>query len=247
MRSNVLTILMLLTGIIFPIHGATASVIKPTGDLKDNYKLHHRVIIYNDLSSYRDSGKASQNTSGTLISQLYSADDFSGNNNDKTKIMKDIENPQLTQFSIKPLNMITGYSLSQQKQDELINGNKKVNNHKDTTVGSFLNAFKDDPILQTIYFTSKDLAFGYKKTIANSLQLDFDMDAEDYKNQENLWKKNALRMDRELTDEENKKIEQEARNIFTLIVDSYKNILYVVLVIFIALYISFRYFLIKYI
>ena len=238
---------MLLTGIIFPIHGATASVIKPTGDLKDNYKLHHRVIIYNDLSSYRDSAKTSQNTSGTLISQLYSADDFSGNNNDKTKIMKDIENLQLTQFSIKPLNMITGFSLNQQKQDELINGNKKANDHKDTTVGSFLNAFKDDPILQTIYFTSKDLAFGYKKTIANSLQLDFDMDAEDYKNQENLWKKNALRMDRDLTDEENKKIEQEARNIFRLIVDSYKNILYVVLVIFAALYISFRYFLIKYI
>ncbi len=238
---------MLLTGIIFPIHGATASVIKPTGDLKDNYKLHHRVIIYNDLSSYRDSAKTSQNTSGTLISRLYSADDFSGNNNDKTKIMKDIENLQLTQFSIKPLNMITGFSLNQQKQDELINGNKKSTNHKDTTVGSFLNAFKDDPILQTIYFTSKDLAFGYKKTIANSLQLDFDMDAEDYKNQENLWKKNALRMDRELTDEENKKIEQEAGNIFRLIVDSYKNILYVVLVIFAALYISFRYFLIKYI
>ncbi len=238
---------MLLTGIIYPIYGANASVIKPSGDLKDNYKLYHRVIIYNDLSSYGDSGKTSKNSSGTLISQLYSADNFSGNNNDETKIIEDIENPQLTQFSIKPLNMITGFSLSQQKQDELINGNKKANNQKDVTVGSFLNAFKDDPILQTIYFTSKDLAFGYKKTVANSLQLDFDMDAQDFKNQEELWKKNALRIDRALTEEENKKIEREARNIFRLLVDSYKNILYVVLIIFVALYISFRYFLIKYI
>jgi hypothetical protein len=83
--------------------------------------------------------------------------------------------------------------------------------------------------------------------MANSLQLNFDMDAEDYKNQEKLWERNALRIDRAFTEAENKKIEREAGNIFRLIVDSYKNILYVALIIFLALYIFFRYFLIKYI
>lgn len=234
---------MLLIGIIFLIQGANASVIKSADNLKNNYKLHHRIILYNDLSSYSDPGRSSQNNKKIFISKLYSADDISGYNNDKTKILRDLENTRLPQYTAKSLNIITGFSLNRAKQDELINRHKNDN----VPVGSFLDTFKDEPILQTIYFTSKDLAFGYKKTIANSLQLDFNMNAIDYKNQEILWKRNMLQTERANTEAEKKNIKQETSLIFRLIVDSYKNILYVVLIIIVALYISFRYVLIKYI
>ncbi|MBL4894614.1 MAG: hypothetical protein JKY59_07085 [Emcibacter sp.] len=217
-----------------PAYYANATVIKSTDTLKNNYELHHRVIIYNNLSSYQNPKNKQK-----LISRDTSDYDLFNESNDGTQKQPDIDSNKLTRFPIK--NPV------QKTQSDLILDNEQNDDNENISVGSALDSFKEDPLLQTIYFTSKDLIFGYKKRIANIMQLGFDMETENYKKQRDLWGNRIEKIEQPLTDKEKAILKREGKILFGLIAESYKNIIYVILTMLAALLLSFRYILNRYI
>lgn len=236
MQLNVLTtfIFLIMFGLFVPMHSSNAVVIKSTDKAKKNYEIHHRVIIYNNLSTYLNTDKK-QN----LISQQSSNFNFFDTIKTKDSKSQNFDNSRLTRFPIS-------HSTSKNQSGFQFN-NIGNNDYEEIPIGSFLDNFKDDPILQTIYFTSKDLIFGYKRKIANVMQIGFDMEAKKYNATTNFWSDRTETKEIQLTQEDQNAIKQENRILFGFIKESYKNIILVMLTMVAALLISFRYILNKYI
>ena len=243
MKLIILTIYIFLAGISFPVADACAGVIKSSDKMESNYALHHRIIIYNDLTSFQTKPDKKK-----FVSQEYSANMPLIKDAVKPVNITDLENAGLTPLPIYNLTLNTPYSSLSFMQSNLMSGESEEEGKIDNmSVGSFLDSFKDDPKFRTIYFTSKDLIFGYKKTIANVLNLDFDMENDDYKKLALSQSRNQNRFEKELTESERKHVVQQASHIFRYITESYKPILYTLLAMIASLYICFRYILSRYI
>ncbi len=262
-RLGVFTTVFILTSFFYPASNVNAVVIKSTDKLNNNYELHHKIINYNNLSSYQNNNKQNlislQNISDLLI------DDQGKRSNSPT------ENNEikLTQFPIDTSDMETIFSLNitskdqtdllpenergDNYQEKVISSfldsfdNGKDNNDENILVGSFLDSFKDDPLLKSIFFTSKDLVFSYKRKIANVLQLGFESEESDYKKYVDTRNISPEEADRPLTAEERKNLKREAELLSGYISDSYLTIIYIFAAMFAAIYLSFRYILNKYI
>ncbi len=247
MRLGVFTIFILLAGRFIPADHANAVVIKSTDTLKSNYEMHHSVVIYNNLSSYQNIQKKTFDNKQTMISQLYSTHDTFDSNKDKPISSNELEKINLTQFPISTSILETSYTYTSKERAKLFLENDQNDNYMEMPVGSFLDSFKNDPLLRTIFFTSKDLIFSYKKKIANILQLGFDMEANDYKNYHESWRNEQDTAKKRLGQKGGENMKREAGLLFGVISESYKTILYTILIILVTVYISFRYFLNKYI
>ena len=247
MRWGTVIFYIILSGILIPAYEANAVIIKSTDTLQNNYSLHHRVIIYNDLASYKNTNNKHVKNDQVKLSQQFSSYDRFDNIKDTPENIPDLKNTKLTKFHISNSNMKKPYDFISSERANLDLKNSLNSNFDDLPIGTFLESFKEDPLLQTIYFTSKDMIFSYKKKIANVLQLGFDMDENDYKNFEGSWQQEQEALERLLYSKDNQNLKREARFLFGFILDSYKTIIYVILSILAVVYISFRYFLNKYI
>ncbi|VAW04626.1 hypothetical protein MNBD_ALPHA01-1159 [hydrothermal vent metagenome] len=245
MKLIILTIFIFLAGISFPAGDACAGVVKSSDRMESNYALHHRIIIYNDLTSFQTKPDKKK-----FVSQEYSADRPLIKDAVKPVNMADFENGGRATLPIYNLTLNTPYTSLSFMQSNLMSGEgegKEEGEIDSMSVGSFLDSFKDDPKFRTIYFTSKDLIFGYKKTIANVLNLDFEMENDDYKKLALSQSRNQNRFEKKLTESERKHVVQQASHIFKYITESYKPILYTLLAMIASLYICFRYILSRYI
>ncbi len=243
MKLNILMIYIFMAGISFPVADVCAGVVKSSDRVESNYDLHHRIIIYNDLTSFQTTPDEKR-----FVSREYSADRPLIKDAVRPVNMADLENAGLTPPPMYNLTLNTPYTSLSFMQSNLMSGEGEEESEIDSmSVGSFLDSFKDDPKFRTIYFTSKDLIFGYKKTIANVLNLDFDMENDDYRKMALSQSRHQNRFERELTESEKKHVIQEASHIFRYITESYKPILYTLLAMIASLYICFRYILSRYI
>jgi len=247
MRLSRLTIFMLLAGILVPVYQAKAVVITSADKWKSNYKIHHRIIIYDDLSSYQNTRNRQINNRQGLISLQFSSGNFFDDNVRVSKILPNIENTKLAQLPNNTSSLGPTYSLTSITQSNLIFGNKQADDYQEIPVGSSLESFKTDPLLQIIYFTSKDLMFNYKKKITNMLQLEFDMKSAGHRNNTGPWRNRQLEKEKPFTQYEQKILKQETKILFGFMTESYKVIVFVFIGMIGALFISFRYILNRYI
>lgn len=247
MRSNLLTIFLLLAGFFVPVCEVNAVVIKSTDNLEKNYAIHHRTIIYNDLSSYQNSYDKQRNNEQSIMNQKYPTYNSFNRNKNKLKNIENLEDTKLTQFSLNSPYLETTFPPVLNNQSDLIFNNGGRGNHEEVPLGSFLDDFKEDPLLLTIYFTSKSLIFGYKKKIANILQLGFDTEEKDYQTFRSSRKDSSLEMDSLIEKDEEKNLKQKNRFSPEITKDSYKNTIYVVIAMLAGLFLCFRYILNKYI
>ncbi|PCI51233.1 MAG: hypothetical protein COB49_02585 [Alphaproteobacteria bacterium] len=247
MRLGLFTISIVLSGIFIPVYQASSGIIKSTDGLKTNYEIHHRIIIYNSLSSYRNINDKMPGNEQNIINVPYGADNFFVGKDIESRYLPETKDTKPSRFpiSISNLNGIYANSLS----TDLLLGHDHENHYQELQVGSFLDNFKNEPLLQTIYFSSKDLMFSYRRKVANILQLGFDMDAKDYKisgrsGEKMSWKNNPN--DKERSRKEHL-LKQKSGSFSMMVSESYETIFLVILTIFGAIYMSFRYILNKYI
>ncbi len=239
MRYNVITLLIILTGFLLPVSQASAIVIKSIDPPKDNYEIHHRVIIYQNLSSYRRSGNRQSFTAQGLISG-HSLDKYI-----QPLSMKNGNSP--SEFSPDITNSIVPYSTMITPGNSIIPGKGQYISPQETVVGGFLDNLKDNPALRTIYFTSRDLIFGYRRNVTNVMQLGFNMDPDDYRKNRDFWGDNTKEDMRILTEREKKAIRQQTGLILGIVSQSYKDIFLILLALIGTLYLFLRYILNKYI
>jgi len=235
----------LIIGLFLPIALSNAVVIVPTDALKSNDEIHQRIFFYSDLARSQNLGYQKNSEAKKLSKELrlnnrlLSADTLSDD--------EDEEDPNLTNFPLHKPDIKLKENFFSLPQSDALMTHSSENDLGATSVGSFLDSFKDDAALRTIYFTSKDLKFSYRKNVANILNLGFQMGADDYKNNKHIWAEEQKKLERELTGSEKKNINLEANSIFVYIATSYKKILYTLLFIVVSLYIIFRYILNRYI
>lgn len=230
MRLGVFAFFLLLTGIFIPEIEVNAGVIRSSDKRESNYAIHQRIIIYTKLSSYQNSDPNTYKYDLGLVGRQDSIRNISN-----TLYLQSQTSPGFA----KPDRSLLAHGITSRNQD--------YSDILTAPVGFFLEDFKNDPILKTIYFSSKDLIFSYQKKTANILQLGFDMDS-DEKKQFKGPGRNALRIqERALTQRDKQRLKQENRSLFSQLSESYKTIIYVILAIFGTIYLSFRYVLNKYI
>lgn len=247
MRLGILTIVIFFAGNFFAAYKASAGVIKSTDTLRSNYEMHHRVIIYDNLSSYRNVHRKTLDDKQKMINRLYFSNDTFEHKKNKSIGVNKLERINLTQFPISTSMLATPYIYTSKDRARLFLENDQGGNYMEMPVGSFLDSFKDDPLLRTIYFTSKDIIFSYRRKIANVLQLGFDVKANDYQYSNDSWKIQQEAAKRQLSQTDRHNIKPEDGRLFWLISEAYETALYAILAILATLYISFRYFLNKYI
>jgi len=239
MRYNVTTLFIILTGFLLPVSQGGAVVIKSIDPPKGNYEIHHRVIIYQNLSSYRTSGDQQTFTAQGRISghspDKYLQDFSMRNGNSPTKFSPEVTNPAAPY----PTLITPGSNITP--------GQGQYISPRETVVGGFLDNLNDNPTLRTIYFTSKDLIFSYKKKATSVMQLGFNMDPEDYRKHRDFWGDNTEADRRILTEKEKKVTGEQTGIILGIISQSYKNIFFILLALIGTLYLCFRYILNKYI
>ncbi|MCF8475152.1 MAG: hypothetical protein K9G26_10695 [Emcibacter sp.] len=160
-----------------------------------------------------------------------------------------MEQAPVNENPIKELRLRSSYNAetSTQKYNNLTQNNSIANEIEETAVGSFLDSFKDDPLMKTIYFTSRDLTFSYQKKIANLFQLGFDMEPSEYEKYMASLYENSEEPKIEYSDQEKNIMKEEASNLFRLISEYFSTILYFLAGMIGALYLFIRYILIKYI
>ncbi len=242
MRLGSMTWLIIIIGISLQSYTANAVIIKPSNSIGSDYKLHHKIIIYNDLSSFQNLHNHELSDGESEYNKIYLS----------KKIKKagnlEREEKQLTQRPLEDTNQKLKFSYSSLASNKARN----IEEDKDGSlvvppVGGFLDTFKDDPTFRTIYFTSRALKFSYQKNVANIFSLGFQMDADDYKKDNPNW--NRINDDpiKVSTEKEKKNLAKEGKILFGLISESYKTILYSILAMIAALYFSIRYILSKYI
>jgi len=239
MRYNVTTLFIILTGFLLPVSQASAVVIKSIDPPKDNYEIHHRVIIYQNLSSYSTSGNRQTFTAQGMINS-HSLDKYIQplsirNGNSPPGFPPDVTNP------------IVPYSTVITPGNSIIPGEGQYISPQETVVGGFLDNLKDNPALRTIYFTSRDLIFGYRKNVTNVMQLGFNMDPDDYRKNRDFWGDNTEEDMKILTEREKNVIREQTGLILGIVSQSYKDIFLMLLALIGTLYLFFRYILNKYI
>ena len=238
MRLGVFTIFLLLAGAFIPESEVSAGVIKSPDKLDGNYAIHQRFIVYNNLSSYRNRGPAPNKYDVDLVRQPASVNNISASG------FPEAESPFFSN-GISSKNQT--YSDILKIPVTLISGENPTTRNQQNDVGTFLDNFKSDPLLKTIYFSSKDLIFSYQKKTANILQLEFDMDADENKNFKGPVRNTSKITEKSLTQIEKKKLKHANKSLFLQISESYKTILYIILAIFGTIFLSFRYILNRYI
>ena len=213
-----LSIFCLLLASIFLIGNASyAGVVKTKNNLDRNYDIHYRVIIFNDLSSFQKNTKKQSLAKQYMISSSFDETISKPDNSlSQDKDREDI----LAKKKPDDISFAT-LSLAQEKQ--------ALNDFGELPVGSFLDDFKDDPKLRTVYFTSKDLIFSYKRKIANSMNLGLEENPDSL---ENLSRLNFNNKELPLTSGDEERLKQESKFLFGLISESYKTIIYVLLILF---------------
>lgn len=235
-----MTCLIIMVGITLQAYAANAGVIKPSNSIGSDYKIHHRTIIYNDLSSFQNLRNHELSSGEKQYNKIFLSD--------KIKKASDLNEEESMQPPLKNTNQKLKFSYSSLAP----NKSRNIEEDKDGSllvpvVGGFLDTFKDDPTFRTIYFTSKSLRFSYQKNIANIFSLGFQMDADDYKRDNPDWNRFNDNPIEGFTEKEKKNLVKERRFLFGLISESYKTILYSILAMVAALYLSIRYILSKYI
>ena len=181
-----MTWLIIMIGISLQSYTANAGVIKPSNSIGSDYKLHHRTIIYNDLSSFQNLQK-----NEFLDDKNQDNDTLFSNEISKARDLDKEDNRQFSQRPLEDTNQKLKFSYSSLSTNKA----RDIEEDKDGSlvvpvVGGFLDTFKDDPTFRTIYFTSKSLKFSYQKNIANIFSLGFQMDADDYKKNNPNWNHN---------------------------------------------------------
>lgn len=218
-----------------------ADVITTPDKGDNNYNLHYRIVVQNAPQN-------SQNIKSGLTETIstYSTDSLLSKNISGSQDITAADSFSFTRFSAEQTRLKAPFVNDQLLQGNLGNGTNPNADFVDMSVGAFLDDLKDDPTLRTIYFTSKDLTFSYRKRVANLLKLGIEMEDGEEENIQHPW-----RADREiaeqLTEQEKKILKRETGLLFGLISESYKNIFLVLLTMIGALYLSFHYILNKYI
>jgi len=110
-----------------------------------------------------------------------------------------------------------------------------------TSERTFLDHFKNDPKLRTIYFTSKDLVFSYKNSAKNIMSLGFDMKQSDYIKAARSDRRLNEKYERPATAHEKRNAAREFSGLKYYVTESYWVILSVLFILMAALYLSFRY------
>ncbi|WP_339865380.1 hypothetical protein [Paremcibacter congregatus] len=218
---------LLFPGLLAPLFASHAGIIQSDTKKKDAYELHHNIIIYNKLSSFQN--RREQNPPNIFDPAAFST-------------------PQAATFSPEGFSSLTSHSVPPLTQGIIEPAGPAFTSLPGAggVVGSFLDNFKDDPSLRTIYFTSKAITFGYQKKVANIMQLDFDMAQENYRQVEHT-RDLGFAVEGPLTDQEAVAIKQETRFIFGFLSQAYFDILLVLATMVGGLYLCFRYVLGRYI
>jgi len=208
--------------------------------------LHHRIILYNNSGNSQRRKREK-----SMVHTDFSEKKFPNVTQESSIKTQGLENstPSGLLYNNSKLHRNYGpnYNPASLFQDSLITGNDHFSDENVTSTGSFLDSFKDDPKFKTIYFTSKDLMFSYKKTVSNVMNLGFDMDANDYNQMIKSSPEINNRYQKSIAENETTKIAPGSGLIFQHISESFKTILFMLLTLVMALYLSFRYILNKYI
>lgn len=237
MKQTLLTISMFFIGIFFPGPVIYAGVVKSSGQLENNYDIQQNIIIYDLLSSYQIPGG----------NQIRFRQKYIGANSNNTFNLPVFNRDGFGQISSSNPGQQVLYSSTKMVLDGMMIPQRQGSDFIETSVGTFLDSFKDDPTLRTIYFTSKDLKFSYNNKIRNGLQLEFDMEAMNFEKLRKQRLENSRENFRPLTKLEKQNLRLETGYLFGLIAESYKSIILISIGLLGFLFLFFRFFLNKYI
>jgi len=253
MRFNLLTLCMVLAGLLLPIYSASAGVITSSGPPSDKHDNPYKAIIYQNLSHNPVSLRSF--TTQNLVNSPYlnryplpylNKYPLTGSTG-SSSLLPTASRRQLSGFTLDNSNPEATYISGLARQNGPAAGENLNGDMPDVVIDAFLDKLKNDSSLRTIYFTSKDLVFNYRRQSSNILQLGFNMIPDDYKNYRSPWQENPNETEITLRGKEKNNLQQQAGILFGLISKSYKNIFYILLALSAALYICFRYILNKYI
>lgn len=247
MRLGVLTIFLLLAGTFIPESSVNAGVIRSSDTRGSNYAIHQRIIVYNNLSSYQNNGNSPYNYDQVRIGRPYSQNNTSDTPYAQSLPVSGISETEPSLFANSISSRNQTYSDILKIPVALLSGENINSLNQTNDVGTFLDNFKNDPLLKTIYFSSKDLIFSYQKKTGNILQLGFEMETDGKQRFKGPEAKNSRKIEQPLTQLEKNRLKQESKSLFSQISESYKTILYIILAISGTIFLIFRYILNKYI
>jgi|GEM_PF-3536249 len=241
MKLFLVAISAVMAGFFISAQGACAGVVKSSNHPESNFDMHLRIVTHNDTSGtvYPTQSLLSLSQENRLI--FFEDGNITSPGNDR-----DPDQNSFTRISINDGGLQDIYAASLLPRNNIILSREQQGDFVEGSVGTFLDSFSDEPTLRTIYFTSKELTFHYKRRMANLLQDSFDSEAENRIDFDRPWHKNTEDF-RPLTEQEKQALKRETHLLFGLISESYKNIFLVLLGMIGALYLSFHYILNKYI